>query len=101
MLSNAACRLAQSWEERKVGAQISALTAPSWSPCGNLVACGSASGAVNIWDIRAARRDAGGVSSPVESFAAHGSRVMECCWLNPSVLLTMSTNSEFGLTAAR
>lgn len=66
-----------SWQERKEGAQTSALTAPSWSACGNLIACGSASGVVNVWDIRFAQgaRVAGGVM-PVESFDAHASRVM-------------------------
>lgn len=65
------------WRERKEGSQISALTAPSWSICGNLIACGTASGCVNVWDVRMTRVDrADGGVMPIESFDAHAHRVM-------------------------
>jgi WD40 repeat protein len=75
------------WKERKEGSQTSALTAPSWSACGNLIACGTASGIVNVWDIRMTR-DAGigGGVMPIESFDAHANRVMVRCFCSQNLL---------------
>eukprot|EP01043_Picozoa_sp_COSAG02_P048064 COSAG02_NODE_4680_length_5103_cov_3.188050_3_plen_218_part_00 len=84
------------WKERKEGAQTSALTAPSWSVCGNLIACGTASGVVNVWDVRMTRdAGVGGGVMPIESFDAHSNRVMVRASLQPraersSPLLSMS-----------
>ena len=68
-------------------------TNPTWHPGGYLVACGSKSPAVNVWDIRYVRMQV------PQSLPAHQNRILRCAF-HPidDCLTTISTDGKLGFS---
>ena len=83
--------LSMFWEDNPAKTS-SAYTVPAWSRCGNYIACGSASGLVNVWDIRcctAARK-------ACQSLRVCEERVLVADWTTGTTLVTASTLGKIG-----
>lgn len=82
--------------------KLSQYILPSLSPDGQYVSCGSASGVVYLWDIRALRRGkshAVATTEPHQTIAPHTKQVTQAVF-HPTrnALISLSTDRSIGLT---